>query len=96
MLQVTLLPPDMQYTDKLLIVNTTACKDLNISSFTEDFFNNKKDGKVVDETVSERFSPTPLLLDSSTGNQNYQEEVKVSSEPQLANYTTAEVSSLIN
>uniref|UniRef100_A0A453T9V9 Protein kinase domain-containing protein n=1 Tax=Aegilops tauschii subsp. strangulata TaxID=200361 RepID=A0A453T9V9_AEGTS len=88
------LPSDMQYTDKLLVLNTTKCKDLTMPSVTEDLFKNEIDGKVVDETSSQLSRKTcsrTHLLESSTVSQNYQEEVKATSEPQLASDTTAEV-----
>uniref|UniRef100_M8BTY4 non-specific serine/threonine protein kinase n=1 Tax=Aegilops tauschii TaxID=37682 RepID=M8BTY4_AEGTA len=84
------LPSDMQYTDKLLVVNTTASKDLTPPSVTEDTFDTEIDGEVVDGTASENFSPK-TLLELSTYRPNYQEELKKSSEPQLASDTTAEV-----
>lgn len=88
------LPSDMQYTDKLLVGNTTACKDPTPLSVTEDMFNNEIDGKVVDETIYEVFSPKPLW-ESSKDRHKYQEQVKESSKPQVASDTTPEVSSLI-
>ncbi|XBI42124.1 hypothetical protein VPH35_126489 [Triticum aestivum] len=84
------LPSDMQYTEKLLVLNTSASKDLTILSVTEDMCNSEIDGKVVDKTASEGFSPTPLL-ELRTESPNYQEEMKAASEPQLASDTTSAV-----
>lgn len=89
-------------TDKLLVLNTIASKDLTPQSVSGEMFINKTDGKVADETIfDESLSPVMTLWESSasyknyqegesTSNQNYQEGAQAFSEPQSAPDTTTE------
>lgn len=83
------LSPIMQCTDKLLVLNTTASKDLTPPSVTENRLIDKATGKVMDEAKSKGLSPMPTL-DSSAVTQNYQEGAKAPSEPQSACDTATE------
>uniref|UniRef100_A0ACD5ZH84 Uncharacterized protein n=1 Tax=Avena sativa TaxID=4498 RepID=A0ACD5ZH84_AVESA len=76
-------------TDKLLVLNTTASKDLAPQSVTREMFINRTDGKVVDEAKFDTsLSPMPILSESSTSNQNYQEGAQAFGEPHSAHDTT--------
>uniref|UniRef100_A0ACD5UKA2 Uncharacterized protein n=1 Tax=Avena sativa TaxID=4498 RepID=A0ACD5UKA2_AVESA len=79
-----------QCTNKLLVLNTIACKDLSPHSLTEDILIQKTDDIALDEAKSvEDLSPTPFS-ESSIGIQNYQKGAKASSESHSARDTTTE------
>ncbi|XP_037467492.1 uncharacterized protein LOC119339605 [Triticum dicoccoides] len=79
-----------QYTDKLMLLNTTASKDITPPSVTEDMLINKATtGKVVDEAMYEGLSPM-LTIESSTYTQYSHEGTKAPSEPQAAQDRTTE------
>lgn len=82
---------DKQCTDKLLVLNTTASKDLAPQSVSGEMFIDKTDGKVADEVkFDESFSAMLTFSESSTSYQNYQEGAHAFSEPQSACATTTE------
>lgn len=83
-------PPQISDTTSDMEAHEDLSSDMSYTDNLLQDLNNNVDVKVVGKTTSEVFSPM-LSLESSTDNQNYQEAVKESNEPQLAIDATTEV-----